>query len=653
MLQSIREKTSGWIATIVLVLVILAMAVWGFADYITPKVENYAARIEGPPKIEALPFLRLGRQTRDISPEEFRRRFDQVRNQARQEQGEAFDAAAFESRENKRAVMDALVDQTLLAMAAERDKLGLSKTAVQQQILAVDAFRVAGRFDQKQYELVLQGSQTTPAQFEELVKQDMLSGTVRDGIAASGLAGAAELEAYLRLSRQTRDIRFVALPPPPPSAAPTEAEIKAWYDAHAAQYRSPERVMVEYVEVSAAAMPVNAVADEATLRKRYEDVKGRFGTVPRKMASHILFNVPEDATPAVVAAAKAKADAVAAQARQPGADFAALARASSEDIGSKAAGGDLGAFEPGSFGDAFDAAFAALQPGQVSAPVRTPAGWHVIQFRELTAGSTKPFEEVRAELEAEFLETERERAFNDVTGKLVDRIYADPGALAPTAQALQLPVRRSGWFTAATGEGIAALEPVRKAAFQDAQKNDRQVSDTIEVGPNHVVVLRVADHQPAAPIPLATVRARVVADLLADRAAKAARLQAEAYVARAAKGESFDALAAASGQPVSDVPGINREPPSPQLRPLVDAAYRLPRPVAGKAPPVGMARLAPDRYALVTVTAVKDGDLSTLDAKTRADLRQQLASMRGVVEAQAYARSLRKQYTVEVAEDRL
>jgi peptidyl-prolyl cis-trans isomerase D len=652
MLQSIREKTSGWIATIVLVLVILAMAVWGFADYITPKVENYAARIEGPPKIEALPFLRMGRQTRDISPEEFRRRFDQVRNQARQEQGEAFDAAAFESRENKRAVMDALVDQTLLAMAAERDRLGLSKSAVQQQILEVEAFRVAGRFDRKQYELVLQGSNTTPAQFEELVKQDMLSGTVRDGIAASGLAGASELEAYLRLSRQTRDIRFVALPPPEPTAAPTPAEIKAWYDAHAAQYRSPERVMVEYVEVSAASMPVDAVADEATLRKRYEDVKGRFGTVPRKLASHILINVPEGATPAVIAAAKARADALAAQARQPGADFAALARASSEDIGSKAAGGDLGAFEPGSFGDAFDAAFAALQPGQVSAPVRTPAGWHVIQFRELTAGSTKPFEEVRAELEAEFLETERERAYNDLTGKLVDRIYADPGALAPTAQALQLPVRRSGWFSATAGEGIAALEPVRKAAFQDAQKNDRQVSDTIEVGPNHVVVLRVADHQPAAPIPLATVRGRVVADLLADRMAKAARAQAEAYVARAAKGESFDALAAASGQPVSDVPGITREPPSPQLRPLVDEAFRLPRPVAGKAS-VGMARLAPDRYALVTVTAVKDGDLSTLDAKTRANLRQQLATMRGVVEAQAYARSLRKQYTVEVAEDRL
>lgn len=652
MLQSIREKTSGWIATVVLGFIIIAMAIWGFADYITPKVENYAARIEGPPKIAALPFLRMGRQTRDISVEEFRRRFDQVRSQQRQAQGEAFDAAAFESRENKRAVMDALVDQTLLAMAAERDKLGLSKAAVQQQILEVEAFRVNGRFDKKQYELVLQGSNTTPAQFEALVRQDMLAGTVRDGIAASGLAGTPELEAYLRLSRQTRDIRFVALPPSVPARAPTEAEIKAWYDSHAGQYRSPERVMVEYVEVSAANMPVAAVADEASLRKRYEDVKGRFGTVPRKMVSHILFNAPEGASPAVVAAAKAKADAVAAQARQPGADFAALARANSEDIGSKAAGGDLGAFEPGSFGDAFDAAFAALQPGQVSAPVRTPAGWHVIQFRELTAGSTKPFEEVRAELEAEFLETERERAFNDLTGKLVDRIYADPGALAPTAQALQLPVRRSGWFSATAGEGIAALEPVRKAAFQDAQKSDRQVSDTIEVGPNHVVVVRVVDHQPAAVIPLAVVRNRVVADLLADSAAKAARAQAEAYVARAAKGESFDALAAAIGQPVSDVPAITREPPSPQLRPLVDAAFRLPRPVAGKAP-VALARMAPDRYALVTVTAVKDGDLSTLDAKTRASLREQLSAMRGAVEAQAYARSLRKQYTVQVAEDRL
>jgi peptidyl-prolyl cis-trans isomerase D len=647
MLQSIREKTSGWIATIILGLIILTMALWGIESYLSPTVENYAARISGPPK-----FLKFGAQKRDISPDEFRKRFDMVRNQRRQQEGKAFDAAAFESLDNKRAVLDQFIDETLLAMAAQRDGLGLAKEAVQRKVLEIDAFKVGGKFDRKQYELVLQGQNMTPMQFEALVRSDLLSGTVRDEIAQSGLSGDADLDAYLRLAQQRRDVRFVAVPPPAPAAAPTEAELAAWYRAHAAQYRSAERVVAEYVELQASAMPVSTVADEATLRERYEAVKSKYGTVEQKLASHILVKVDEKAAPAAVAAAKAKADALAAQARAPGADFAALARASSDDVGSKDSGGDLGAVEPGVFGDAFDKAFAQLQPGQVSAPVRLPDGWHVIKYRERVAGNTKPFEQVRPELEAEYLESERERAFNDLSGRLVDRVNADPGALAPAAAELSLPLRRTGWFTRAAGEGIAALEPVRKAAFQDPQKEDRQVSDMIEIAPNDIVVLHVIDHQPAAPIPLAAVRDRVSADLLADRTAKAAKAQADALLARAKKGETIDQIAAAIGQPVSDVPGVTRQAPNPQLVPLVDAAFRLARPVGAKGD-VGIARLAPDRYALVTVTRVIDGDPKAVDAATRTRLRDQLAQMRGAVEAEAYMKGLRKQYTIDVAEDRL
>ncbi len=649
MLQSIREKTSGWIASIVLGLIILTMGLWGIESYLTPKVENYAVRIQGPAK-----FLRFGAQQRDISPEEFRKRFDQVRNERRQAEGASFDATRFESMDNKRAVLDQLIDETLQSLAAERDKLALSKSAVQEKVLAVDAFKVGGKFDRKQYELVLQGNNMKPAQFEAVLGAEALTGTIRDQLAASGLSGEAELESYLRLSKQTRDIRFIAVPPPaPPATPPAEAELKVWYDAHVAQYRSPERVQVEYVELNAQGLQVDSVADEATLRGRYDATKAKFGTATQKFASHILVKLDEKASDTAVAAAKARADVLAAQARVAGADFAALARANSDDVGSKAAGGDLGAFEPGVFGDDFDKAFAALQqPGQVSNPVRLSDGWHVIQYRQLVPGTAKSFEEVRPELEAEYLESERERAFNDLSGKLIDRIYADPGALSPAAAELKLPMQRTGWFTRTSGEGIAALEQVRKAAFQDPQKVDRQVSDSIEVSPNHIVVLHVIDHQAAAPLPLASVRDRVSADLLADRAAKAAKAQAEALLARAKKGESIDALSASIGQPVSDVPGVARQAPNEQLAPLIDAAFRLARPVGGKAD-FGIAKLSPERYALVTVTAVKDGDISGADAATRERLREQLALMRGSVEAQAYVKGLRSQYSVKVAEDRL
>jgi peptidyl-prolyl cis-trans isomerase D len=304
------------------------------------------------------------------------------------------------------------------------------------------------------------------------------------------------------------------------------------------------------------------------------------------------------------------------------------------------------------FGDEFDKAFFALQPGQVSEPVKLPDGYHVIQLREVVAGNAKPFEEVRAELEAQALQEERERAYNDFTGKLVDKVYDDPSQLVPAAQEMKLPVARTGYFSRTAGEGIAALEQVRKAAFADAQKTDRQVSDLVEIEPNHVVVLHVLEVKPAAPIPLASIRERVAMDLAADRAAKAAKAHAEAILARARKGEDLQAISAELKRPVSDVPNITRQAPNPQLAPLVDAAFRLQRPAAGQHE-FALAKLAPSHYALVSVTAVKDGDLTGLDQPTRERLRQQLAGIRGAVEARAYIDGLRKQYTIKIAEDRL
>lgn len=648
MLQSITNKTSGWIASIILGLVIVTMSFFGMESYLTGKVETYAAKVEGPAK-----FLMFGKTTREITQQEFRKRFDQARARQRQTEGDAFDATAFESMANKRQILDEMVDEALLGLVAEKEGVVLSKSAIQKAILEIDAFKSAGHFDPTQYQMALQSQGVSPVEFETLVRADLIQRLIPNQLAASGVAGDAEVDAYVKLAQQTRDIRFLEIPPPAtPAAAPNETDLKAWYGAHASQYRSPERLAVEYVELSAAAMPVDSVADEATLRARYESVKTRFGSAEQRMASHILVKLDEKATAAQVAAARKKAQSLADQARLPGADFAALAAANSDDVGSKDAGGDLGPVNDGVFGTEFDTAFNALKVGEVSQPVKLPDGWHVLLYRERIAGNAKPFEDVRAELEAEYLESERERVFNDLSGKLMDKVYADPTDLASSAKELGIPVQRTGLFTAAAGEGVAALAPVRKAAFSDPQKVDRATSDPIEVEPNHIIVLRVTDYQAAAPIPFAQVRDRVLADLSADRLAASSKARAEALLARVNKGESLDVLSSEVGRPVSDVPGVTRQAPNPQLEPLIIEAFRQQRPEAGK-PGLSLAKLAPDRYALVSVTAVKDGDPATMDPATRTTIKEQFSKARGAVDAEAFIKGLRKNYSIKVAEDRL
>ena len=648
MLQSIREKTSGWIASIILGLIILTFSFFGIESYMTPKVETYAAKIEGPAK-----FWIIGKPEREISQDEFRRRFETARQNERAQEGDKFDAAGFESVENKRRVLDQMIDETLLELTAERDGLTVSRAALMKAIMDLDAFKLNGKFDKDQYLLALQTQGYTPKQFEKLASDDLLHQLIPSQLAAAGLTSNNELDAFMRLSQQTRDIRYLELPPPTASqGAPTESDIKAWYDGHASQYRNDETVAVEYVELDAAKLPVDVVADEDSLRKLYEQEKPKFGAAEQRLASHILIKVADKASPAEVAAALAKAKALAAQARAPGADFAALARANSEDLGSKDAGGDLGAVEKGVFGDQFDKAFFALQVGQVSDPVRLPDGWHVILYRELRPGSTKPFEEVRSQLESEYLESERERTFNDISGKLVDAVYVDPTTLTRAAKQMNLTINRTGAFTRNHGEGIAAIEAVRKAAFANPQKIDRQVSDPIEIEPNHIVMIHVIDNKPAETMPLAQVHDKVLADLMADRLAKASKAQADAMLARAEKGETLDAIATSLGRTVIDQPRISRQPPNPEFADVVAKAYSLPIERGGK-PAVAMAKLAPDRYALLTVAAIHDGDINGVNKAMHASFLEQLGKARGAVEAHAYVRALRKQYTVKVAEDRL
>ena len=648
MLQSIREKTSGWIATVILGLIILTFAFFGIEGYLQSDVLSYAARIEGPAK-----FWIFGKQKHDISQDEFQQAMAAAREQQRAQQGDAFDAAQFEKVENKRAILENLIDQTIAKMAAERDKVVVSNSTVQKLIASDPQFQTNGKFDPNSYQLALAAQQMGAKDYEARVKNALLQRFVESQIATSSIVSDKELDGYLRLGEQTRDLRILEIPPSTEAPTPpTEADIKAWYDSHAAKYRSPETVTVEYIELDGSTLPVATMPSDEDLRERYNNEKARFGTEEQKLASHILVQIDEKAPAAAVAAALAKAKDIAAKAKAPGADFAALARQYSDDAGSKDAGGDLGPVGKGVFGDEFDAAFAKLAKGGVSDPVRLPDGWHIIQFRDVIPGSLKPFEEVRAQLVAEAQEGERERSFSEAAGKLSDAVNADPSQLSVAAKALKLVVNRAGPFSRTGGEGIAALAPVRKEAFSASQLADRQASDPIEISPNHVVVLRVVDHKDEATMPLAQVRDRVIADVTQDRLGKQAKARADALLARAQKGESLDTLATEVGRPVTPVPAATRVAPNPALTPVVDAAFRLLPPQDGK-PQYGLAKLAPDHFALVTVTAIKDGDVSKYDAATRKNLREAIARMRADIEAKAYVKALRKNYTVDVAEERL
>ena len=263
MLQNLREKTSGWIATVVLGLLIVPFAFVGVSDYFQQTRERPVASIGAPPTWWAdaptfWPFSALW-EHQDVTQRDFRDRFEQARQTARQEQGVEFDAREFESVDNKRKVLDALIDERVQGLWAQRQGIVVSDAMVRREIAQIPAFQRDGKFDLQQYRLAVRtlSPPRTEAQFEQLVRDGLADSMLRTSIGSSSFATASETSRLIALLGERRDVSVIALPAAQPdTAAVTAAEIDAWYRSHIADYRAPETVTLEYVELDARRMDV-------------------------------------------------------------------------------------------------------------------------------------------------------------------------------------------------------------------------------------------------------------------------------------------------------------------------------------------------------------------------------------------------------------
>lgn len=658
MLQKLRDRSSGWVATVIIGLLMIPFLFVIDQSYLGGMGANNVAQVKAPPTWwqgapKWWPASMLW-EHREVGVDEFRQRFEQERMQQRQEQGEAFDPRAFETLENKRKVLDRLIDEKSLQLAAERSGVVVGDAAVREYIATIPAFQVDGRFDENRYRLALasQAPVRTPAQFEELVRESLQQSLVPLAVATSAFLTEGEFDRILRLSGETRDIEIALLPLPAVDNAPvSDEEAKAWYEAHPSDFVRPEAVTLEYLEVDGSSLPAPAAADEATLRKRFEEEKARFVEPEQRLASHILVRVDADADEATRKAAQEKAQRLADQARAAGADFAALAKANSEDPGSRDGGGDLGWVERGMMVGPFEAALFAMQAGEVSGPVQTDFGYHVLQLRELKQGAQVDFEQVREELAREQAQADRERGFSDLVGRLTDLVYQNPSSLAPAAEQLGLQLRTLGPFTREETVGIGAAPEVKKLAFSEAMIEDGTASDPIQLGPEHSVVIRVVEHTPEQPRPLAEVREQVVAAVQADRRQQAAVAAADALVERLRKGEAIAEVAAAAGADLAPLPGLPRGVPAPSPEGN-RAIFAVAAPAEGK-PAAGRFELQGGRQAVFVVNAVHPGKPEELQAEQRKSLRAQFEQMDGSAAAEAYVGAIRRGFEVEVEESQL
>lgn len=614
MLQTIRERAKGWVAWAIVILISIPFALWGVQSYLGTGSAPVAATVNGV----------------EITERELDQRFQRARMQLRERLGASYDPEMFDDKVLRQQVLDQTIRESLLIETSQAMGLRASDQEVKIQILGNQAFLKEGRFDRATYERMLELQGLSPAGYEDQLRRRLVGTQLVRAVLASELVTDAELNAFVKLSRQKRELSFIRVPTagfqtdePIP-----DTEITAYYEKNLDRFGVPEQVKVNYLVLDSESIGSAAGPSDDDLRALYDEEIDRFKTPERRQARHILLTVDAGADDAAAELVRAELEAVKARIIA-GEDFAAVAKEVSKDPGSAAQGGDLGMFEQGLMDPAFDEAAFSLPQGELSEPVRSRFGYHLIRVDAVEAVQIKPFDEVKAELLAEVAKQQTDALFFEWAERLSNIVYETPDSLGPAAEELGLELQTSDWVPRTGGEGLLAHPKITAAAFSDDVLKEGNNSELIEPERDvlRAVVLRVEEHREETTKPLDEVRDEIIAELRKQSAKDAALAAAEAMVEQLAAGAELDGLI---GDYPLEKPGLVERRARNVVPEVLEAAFKLPR-QAGQQRQVSAVSLADGDAAVVIVDAIEIGSLSSMDEaardRERATLERQIGRL--------------------------
>ncbi|XVO85440.1 SurA N-terminal domain-containing protein [Pseudomonas palleroniana] len=622
MLQNIRDNSQGWIAKTIIGIIVALMAFTGIEAIFQASTNNKqdVAKVNG----------------EEITQTELSQAVDMQRRQLMQQLGKDFDASLLDEKLLRDAALKGLIDRKLLLQGAANSKFGFSEAALDQVILQTPEFQVDGKFNPERFDQVIRQLGYSRMQFRQMLTQEMLIGQVRAGIAGSGFVTDAEVLAFARLEKQTRDFATVNVKADPAAVKLTDDEVKAYYDQHAKEFMTPDQVVIDYLELKKSSFFDQVTVKDDELQAAYQ--KETANLAEQRRAAHILIEVNDKTTDAQ---AKAKLEEIQARLAK-GEKFEALAKEFSQDPGSANNGGDLGFAGPGVYDPAFETALYALNKDQVSAPVRTTFGWHLIKLLGVEAPQVPSFASLKDKLTRELKTQQVEQRFVEATKQLEDAAF-EASDLAQPASDLKLTVHTSAPFGREGGEGIAANRAVVTAAFSPEVLDEGANSTAIELDPETVIVLRAKEHLKPAQLPLERVAAAIRTQMTKERASAAAKAHADEVIASLRDGKTpLDQPIDGQAWKVTEAATRNAEAVDPAV---LQALFRMPKPASKDKPTFTTVTLADGSLVIVRLNGVNEAAAPSDEEK--AQYRRFLASRIGQQDFAAYRKQLETQADIK------
>jgi len=631
MLQEIRDKLTGWLVWVVVGLIGIPFALWGVESFFTSGSDPVVVKV--------------GDQ--DITQSQFRTGYEQRYQQFQAMMGERFRADMFDQNKFREAVLNDMTQESMMRQYVRQAGYRAGDASLLKYLSSIPAFQKDGQFSTDAYKAALSRQGLTPQRFETQLRDSLEIDQLREAVIDTAFVTDADVAEAYRVANEERGLSYAVLDTAKylSQVTVTDDQIKARYETDKSKFTAPERIKLAYVELSMDALSKAVTPTADVLKVIYNAEKdSRFSTPEERKASHILVAFGADK-----AAAKKKIEEYAAKLKG-GANFADLAKEVSDDTGSKSQGGDLGWIKRGGMmSDQFEKPLYALaKVGEVTEPVQTQYGWHLIRLDEIKAAKTRPFEDaaVQAELSDLYRQRELQKRFQEQTEKLEQLAFENPASLDAITKALNLEVQTTDWLTRAGGPGIAANDTVKQAAFSKEVVGDGDNSKPLTIAPGKVVVIRKAEYEAPRQKPLTEVIETVRNDLRTEAARTKAATEASQMAAAARVGQSAAELAAARGLTLKTV-GLIRRDNSSEDRSVISALFRLPRPKQGS---VGASdiKLGNGDAAVVILTEVKDAPWPASDPAVVAKEQQQLRDALAGAEFNSYRKSIEQHIKVKV-----
>jgi peptidyl-prolyl cis-trans isomerase D len=598
MLQAIRDKVTGWIAYGIIFLISVPFALWGVNSYLGGGEAQPAATVNG---------VEISQRDLDQAYANYRQRLAQLFG------GSIPETFGSESMLREQ-VLGQLIEETALRHYIQNQHYRIGDEALNRIIRGMNVFQSDGQFDTEIYQAQLRSLGYSPLGFEDELRRDGSMEQLQSGILATVFTAPVLEKQFTSLKNQSRKIRSLTYRVDPTTIHPDADEIEQHYLSQTDRYRTAAEVRIDFIELSLDGIKQGIEVSEDDVYARYQEHKAAYTSDEIRDASHILITASDDA----------QADAARTTITEirerivNGESFADLARELSEDPGSADAGGSLGEVERGVMVPTFEAALFSMEVDQLSQPVKTSFGWHLIKLHSISGGETQSFETVKSRLEDEIRTELAESQIYDLVENVANLAYEQPDSLLAAAEQFDLTVQTSDWFDRLSGRGIAVEQKVRQMAFSTEVLQQGLNSEAIELDNARVVFIRLNQLRPAAVKPLDQVRELIKSELITITARAQSLESGMAALADLKAGKTLDDLALEWSASINDHGFVERNQSGVDAA-ILGRSFSMPKPDQG--PVFEGLSVANGNYAIIELSAVlsNDGnaDRKALDGLTR------------------------------------